>query len=196
MPIENWTLCNTFEVTTLRSPREIAVNGLRFLLHLMLSTVGVPVMASVLRYSFVVPLHQLVPSVSLRTGHWILLQTPYFPVQIAMGLLLGFQLGRRYRHRVMLWTWTVPCIALALLILFVPFRPIVVDGIEITKIQRFFGWSCLPQNHCFEQVGSTMPFYAAGAYSLGAFFARVIPGSNIPGSNSAKPTDVLRQTAH
>jgi hypothetical protein len=160
------------------------MNVLRLVVHLIISFIGVPVAASVLRYSIVIPLHQVFPSVSLRTGHWTLLQTPYFPVQITIGLLWGFQLARRYKHRVMLWTWTVPCVALALLILFAPFRPVVVDGIEITKIQRFFGWSCLPQNHCFEQVGFTMPFYSASAYSLGAFLARIIPVSS-----AAKPTD-------
>jgi len=167
------------------------MNGLRFLLHLILSAVGVRVMASVLRYSFVVPLHQFFPSLSLRTGHWILLQTPYFPVQIVLGLLWGFQLGRRYGHRVMLWTCVVPGTLIALLILFVPLSPVVVAGVKITKAEHFFGWGCLPQNHCFDQVGFTLPFYAASAYSLGALFARMIPASD-----SAKPTDILRQTAH
>ena len=59
--------------------------------------------------------------------------------------------------------------AIVLLVLFAPLRPVVVSGIEITGFSRFFGWSCLPQNHCFEQVAITLPFYSASAYSLGRF---------------------------
>lgn len=173
------------------STHKIALNGLRFLVHLTISTFGVPVAASILRYSIVIPLHELTPAVSLHTGHWILLQTPYFPVQIGLGLLWGFLLGRRYRHRVMLWTWVVPAISLALVILFVPFTPVEVSGIELAKFDLFFGWGCLPQNFCLEQVAFTMPFYAACAYSLGAFLAQIFPAQN-----SAKTVDVLRQTAH
>jgi hypothetical protein len=83
-----------------------------------------------------------------------------------------------------------PALAIILLMLFAPLTPVVISGVEITKAEHFFGWGCLPQNHCFEQVGLTLPFYAASAYSLGGLFARIIPLSN-----PAKPTDVLPQTA-
>jgi hypothetical protein len=36
------------------------------------------------------------------------------------------------------------------------------------KNAHFFGWACLPPNHCFEQVGFTLLLYAAIAYSIGA----------------------------
>src|ERR1700688_2599328 len=105
------------------SARECATNVLRFLGHLIISTFGVGVTAAVLTYSVVLPLHQFIPSLNSRTVHWILTETPYFPVQILVGLLWGFQLGRRYQHRVMLWTWVVPAVAIAFLILFVPLPP-------------------------------------------------------------------------
>jgi hypothetical protein len=151
-------------------------------------------MASVLRYSIVLSLQRFCPSLSFRAGQrmeWILFDTPYFPVQILIGLLWGFQLGRRYGHKVMLWTWIVPALTIALLILFAWFPPIVVSGIELTKTEHFFGWGCLPQNHCYEQTGATLPLYAAAAYSLGGFLARVIPVTR-----RAKPTHVLHQTEH
>ncbi len=81
------------------SARECAMNVLRFLGHLIISTFGVVVAAAVLTYSIVLPLHLFIPSLNSRTVHWILTETPYFPVQILVGLLWGFQLGRRYRHR-------------------------------------------------------------------------------------------------
>jgi hypothetical protein len=155
-----------------------------------MGTVGILIMSAVLTYSVLLPLHQVFPFLGARTVHWILTETPYFPVQIMVGLLCGFQLGRRYRHSAMLWIWSVPALAIILLMLFAPLTPVVISGVEITKAEHFFGWGCLPQNHCFEQVGLTLPFYAASAYSLGGLFARIIPLSN-----PAKPTDVLPQTA-
>jgi hypothetical protein len=104
--------------------------------------------------------------------HHILLETPYFPAQIAIAFLWGLQLGRRYGHRVMLWIWIVPALAIALSILFAPLEPVVASGVAISRAGHFFGSGCLPQNHCFEQVAFTLPFYAASAYSLGAFLAR------------------------
>lgn len=156
------------------SARECTMNVLRFLGHLIISTFGVGVAAAVLTYSVVLPLHQFFQSLNSRTAHWILTETPYFPVQIVVGLLWGFQLGRRYRHRVMLWTWIVPALAIAFLILFVPLPPVVVSGVEITKTEHFFGGGCLPQNHCFEWP-LTVLLYAAAAYSLGAFAAHRLP---------------------
>ena len=114
------------------------------------------------------PLHVFFPSLGLLT------ETPYFPVQIVIGLLWGFEIGRRYWHPVMLWTWIVPALAIAFLISFVPLPPVVVSGVEISKTEHFFGRKCLPQNHCFEWA-LTVLLYAAGAYSLGAFSARRLP---------------------
>ena len=155
--------------------RERATNALRFLVHLFASTIGVTTMAAVVTFSVVLTLHPIFPSIGSRTAHWILTETPYFPVQIFVGLLWGFYLGRRYAHRVMLWTWTVPALAVALAVPFAPLHPKFVQGIEVTRIQRFFGWTCLPQNHCFEQVGFTALLYTAMAYSLGALLARIFP---------------------
>jgi hypothetical protein len=155
--------------------RQCAINGLYFLGHLVLSTFGVGVVAApILTYSVVLPLHQFFPSLGTRTVHWVLTETPYFPVQIVVGLLCGFQIGRRYRHRVMLWTWVVPALAIAVLILFVPLPSVMVSGVELTKTKHFFGRECLPQNHCFEWV-FTLLLYAAAAYSVGAFLARRFP---------------------
>lgn len=165
-----------FELTAERlQTRHRAINTLRFVAHLIAGTLGVIITASVLTYSAFGMLHPFFPAIGSRTVNIILTETPYFPVQILVGLLWGLQLGRRYRHEVMLWTWTVPFAAIASLILFAQLPPVVVSGIEITKVEHFFGWACLPQNHCFEQVGFTLPLYTAGAYSLGALLARLVP---------------------
>ena len=154
---------------------ERPMDVLHFLGHLALSTVGVVgVAAPVLTYSVVLSLHPFFPSLATRTVHWILTETPFFPVQIVVGLLWGFQLGRRYQHRVMVWTWVVPALAIISLILFVPLRSVVVSGVELTKTEHFFGWGCLPQNHCFDWP-LTVLLYAAAAYSIGAFAASMFP---------------------
>jgi hypothetical protein len=154
---------------------ERPMDVLHFLGHLALSTLGVVgVAAPVLTYSVVLSLHPFFPSLGTRTVHWILTETPFFPVQIVVGLLWGFQLGRRYQHRVMVWTWVVPALAIISLILFVPLRSVVVSGVELTKTEHFFGWGCLPQNHCFDWP-LTVQLYAAAAYSIGAFAASMFP---------------------
>ena len=154
---------------------ERPMDVLHFLGHLALSTLGVVgVAAPVLTYSVVLSLHPFFPSLATRTVHWILTETPFFPVQIVVGLLWGFQLGRRYQHRVMVWTWVVPALAIISLILFVPLRSVLVSGVELTKAEHFFGWGCLPQNHCFDWP-LTVALYAAAAYSIGAFAARMLP---------------------
>src|SRR5216683_2992540 len=78
------------------SVRESAMNVLHFLGHLLISTFGVGVAAAVLTYAVVLPLHLFFPSLGPRTAGWILTETPYFPVQIVIGLLWGFEIGRRY----------------------------------------------------------------------------------------------------
>jgi hypothetical protein len=176
--IEKFWCAILVDVTEHRGARQIALTGLRFLIHFVVAAIGVPVVASVLRYSILLSVQEFDPSFSLRVGRqmqWILLQTPYFPVQIIIGLLMGFRIGRHFRELVMLWTWTVPALTIILLILFAPFPPVIAPGVEISKLQHFFGWRCLPQNHCFEQVGLTLPFYSACAYSLGAFLTRIVP---------------------
>jgi hypothetical protein len=96
-------------------------------------------------------------------------------VQILVGLLWGFQLGRRYGHRVMLWIWIVPALGIILLIQFAHLSVVVVSGVQLTKTEHFFGWGCLPQNHCYDQTGFTLPLYAAAAYSIGAFATSMLP---------------------
>ncbi len=159
------------------SPAAIAVNAILFVIHLVVGTIGVTFAAAVQTYSVMLFLHPFFPSLGSRTVHWILTETPYFPVQILGGLLCGFLLGRRYSHQVMLWIWIVPAMGIALMLLFAPLQSIIVSGVEISKTEHFFGWDCLPQNHCFYQVGLTLPFYTASAYSLGALVARTFTRS-------------------
>jgi hypothetical protein len=133
-----------------------------FLAHLVGSWLGIPAAAAFETLSEVTP----------KWGHWILTETPFFPVQILLGLAVGFWLSRRFGNRVMLWTWIVPALILVGAILFEP-QGFLSGG--LTHGRRFFGESCLPQKRCFDQLVFTMPFYSATAYSLGALLARLCP---------------------
>jgi hypothetical protein len=148
-----------------------------FFAHLIGSWLGVPFAgAPFFAFAVVASIHQFYPAVNFRVAHWILTETPFFPVQILLGLSSGFLLGRRLMHRVMRWTWTVPALSLVLAIVLAPVFQRPISGPTFTRLGYFFGPGCLPQNHCLDQLVVTMPFYAAVAYSLGAVVARMTRG--------------------
>jgi hypothetical protein len=123
-----------------------------FPLHQILSTIGVLALAGLLTFVFS-------PS---QWARWILTETPYFPIQIALAFVIGLALPRFLRHWLMKWVWVLP-----FLILCISFTltPLSVPG----KLERFFGWGCRPELGCFVQLAVTLPFYTAASYSVAAF---------------------------
>jgi len=128
-----------------------------FPLHQILSTVGVITLATVLTLT-------LSPSTRAR---WILTETPYFPVQIALALLIGFVLPRFLRHWLMQWVWVLPFLILCVSFIL---TPLPLAG----RFERYFGWDCRPELRCFVRLAVTLPFYTAVAYSLTAFLRSAI----------------------
>jgi hypothetical protein len=114
---------------------------------------------------------------SLRPVHWVLTENPFYPVQIIVGLYLGWLLGRRFNHRSMLWIWILP---LAILIYAFAATPTLSPWASIlarpdtvqSRLSYYFGWGCQPRARCLDQLLITMPFYASVAYSFGALLAR------------------------
>lgn len=112
---------------------------------------------------------------SLVTG------TPYFPIQIALALLLGLLMGRHSRHRTITWVWAIPLAFLLYALVAIPtFIPTLTPralqaGIGESRLSHYFGWGCRPVEHCVDQEIATLPFYVALSYSLGAFLARRMP---------------------
>lgn len=135
--------------------RQINIVLWRFLIHQALSTVGILVGAGFLTFSLESP----------QNARRVLTETPYFPMQIFLAACVGFALRRRLRHPVMEWVWVLPLFALCL-------------GFSITdlpfsvRLERFFGWGCRPELRCFDQLGLTLPFYTAAAYSLAPYISR------------------------
>jgi hypothetical protein len=85
-----------------------------------------------------------------RDFHFILSETPYFPVQIAFALVLGWLLGRSLRHRSMLWVWILPLAILCFAFVTTPMEQTSVLAKQFlgqTRLSHFFGWGCRPAAH-------------------------------------------------
>ena len=149
-----------------------------FLLHQLVAAYGTAVLAASAGYSLFEFLGLFSKKISMRPMQWILTETPYFPVQIALGLYLGWVLGRRFRHWYARWVWVLPFLILACAVVrktvgipewsSIFMRP----GFGQSRLSYYFGWGCNPTVHCLDQLALTLPFYSSVAYSVGAWFAR------------------------
>jgi hypothetical protein len=164
---------------------------LSFVLHQYIGTLGIVVLAGFL-VAYVFDVLQLfgkqVPS---HIMFWILTGTPYYPVQIGLGLLLGWSIGRRVQHRAMLWVWILPLAYLTYAIIaiatLVPqlIPPEYQAGVGETRFKHYFGWGCGDVHPCFDQNAITVLFYVAAAYSIGALLARKVP-TRLPSNSPAE----------
>src|SRR5262249_10124539 len=103
---------------------------------------------------------------------------PFYPVQIAIGLYLGWLIYRRFQHRSMLWVWILPLALLTYAFIAVPTLSPARSSILLrpntlqSRLSYYFGTGCKPRDRCLNQLVLTMPFYASIAYSLGAWLAQ------------------------
>jgi hypothetical protein len=152
---------------------EKAIGVFTFISHQITSTIVLPAVIGDLTVVVVSILRSLHVPLSNKSASWILTETPYFPLQIAGAWLFGFVCERYWKHRSMLWVWVLPAAALVLAGLFTSsLERLGGPSNNQSHFANFFGWSCLPQNHCLLQVAFTMPLYSAVAYSLGALLSR------------------------
>ncbi|MGH9709446.1 MAG: hypothetical protein ACRD37_02735 [Candidatus Acidiferrales bacterium] len=116
--------------------------------------------------------------VSAHYFHWILTQTPYFPVQALLALILGWLFSQPLRYRVMFWVWVLPCGILCYALVAIPnLFPALTAQVpqpSQTPFSHYFGYGCRPENHCIDQLAITLPFYTSVAYSMGALMAQRI----------------------
>jgi hypothetical protein len=153
--------------------------GLKFVMHQLIGIAGIKLTdANVTTLAFVV-LHMFGKDYSRAYYYWILDGRPYFPIQIALGLLLGWAFGRRLWHRSMIWVWILPFAYLCYAFVAVPtitsnLPPEFQAGIGESRFAHYFGWGCGPWNNCIDQVDFTLPFYIGAAYSLGGLLARKV----------------------
>jgi hypothetical protein len=102
-----------------------------------------------------------------RTASYILTGTPYFPIQICVGAISGFLVGRHTVWPITRWVWVLPAGFLLTSMIVVP-TP---QGSSL--FGHWFGWSGA-SGHMFPplQPGITMPFYLSATYSLFSLLGR------------------------
>jgi hypothetical protein len=151
--------------------------GLMFVVHQMIALWVVIVSAGILTASVLNFLGLLGWHHPRSAYGWLLSANPYFPVQIALALLLGWLLGRSLRDRSMTWVWLFPPVSLGYALVMIPtlipqfVRPAFQAGIGQSRLSHYFGWGCQSGNYCLDQNSFTRPFYASVAYSLAALIA-------------------------
>lgn len=169
--------------TSLRlvSGRKLIQGGVSFIVHQFIGTLGIDMFAGFLvAYGFDV-LQLFGKQYPQKTMFWILTGTPYYPVQIGLGLLLGWSIGRRVQHRAILWVWILPLAYLTYALIAIPtlvpqlIPPEYQAGVGESRFKHYFGWGCGGVHPCFDQNAITVLFYIATAYSIGALLARKVP---------------------
>lgn len=149
-----------------------------FCAHQIIGTWGIPIFAYSLGNSIFEMFRMFSVHPSFRHLHWILTETPYYPVQVALGLWFGWMLNRRLGHGSMVWIWVLPFLILSCVLIAFPtfttsFQSVMQRGNSgQPSLSYYLGWGCQPKNHCLDQLAITMPFYTAAAYSIGAALAR------------------------
>jgi hypothetical protein len=124
-------------------------------------------------------------SALMRGMHLIRTNTPFFPIQIAVGAYLGWKLYGRWGHRSMFWVWILPGIVLTYALIAIPtFSPWSSSSADTGALSHYLGWGCQADNRCYDQLTFTQPFYASVAYSLGALLARKASSKQKVGSTS------------
>jgi len=109
---------------------------------------------------------------------------PYFPVQIAFGLTVGYLGQKRFGTRFSFWVWTVPL--LIFIWHFFAFEPSVLQGFWRVRLDHFVGSACRPPA-CFDQMRYTSPLYTSIAYTLGAFVKK--KQSEVEPGRSERPAE-------
>ena len=138
---------------------------LLFALHQLISTIGVIVLSGVLCFDVFALLHVANPLLNATRASWLLTEVPGFPVQILIGLLIGFLSAKVTRSRSLLLVWIVP-------LLFLCFGALIVVRSTPSILSYLFGSTCKPAEHCFDQLLFTLPFLASLGYTAGATLAR------------------------
>src|SRR5260370_37899351 len=143
-----------------------------FMIHQLAGTWGIALLATFLS-RFSLGLAQTIGwSPVLSFLHRLFAYTPFFPIQIALGLYTGWQGRRRFDHVSMVGVWVIPLLILCYVLgaavrtLTPGFTSVMVQaGISQTPLSHYLGHGCRPSDGCLDQTLVTMPFYASVAYS-------------------------------
>jgi len=135
-----------------------------FLFHQLISAEGVT-LACTLTVSFLFSVFRRSP----REASWILTELPGFPIQVAAALIVGFVSWKVFRHTAMIYVWILPLSILCYLFLVL----VSAQGlIPAAAFSHFFGSTCHPSSHCFDQVVFALPAVTSMAYAVGGLLAK------------------------
>jgi hypothetical protein len=116
-------------------------------------------------------------SVTPDQYYGLVLQNPYFAVQVLVSLMLGLLLGARTPTQFTAWVWALPLAILLYALIFAPVLSFelasIFDRPDLSsRLSHYLGYECRPSVHCMDQVFFTLPFYCAVAFSVGASMSR------------------------
>jgi hypothetical protein len=171
MPRAVWqTLASINEMSAFQKFEVVSYlkSALTFVMHQFLGTWGVAMFAYYLGILTVDFMGVLRLPHAMRPLHWILTETPFFPVQIVLALYSGWYLSRRLEHKSMVWIWVLPGLILSWAVTTMAVQLSSVFALSGGAFSHYFGTGCRPKDHCLDQLLITMPFYTAIAYSVGA----------------------------
>jgi len=151
---------------------------LLYLMHQIIATQGVwwATILSVLSIKFTLEeiFEPLGHSLLVRDLGWLLGSNPFYPLEILVGLCFGWKFFSWWHRREMFLVWIVPAVVLIVAVLAVPtFTPARISMLDLHAgaLEHYFGWRCVRENGCIDQIIATIPFYCSVAYSLGAWLA-------------------------
>lgn len=147
-----------------------------FVLHQVIGTEGVVWLAWLAVFLFkrsITELHEGWTNSAFFVGlHLVFTNTPFFPIQIALGAYLGWKLYNRWGHHAMFWVWILPSIVLTWAVVAIPtFSPWSFSLADTGPLSHYFGWGCQADNRCYDQLMFTQRLYTSVAYTLGALWA-------------------------
>lgn len=151
---------------------------LRFSLHQFVGTLGTAFLTALALLSVAEALQIFRVASSMRWAHWILTETPYYPLQILVAFYLGWVMWKRFPTQLASFVWVLPFLLFSFAfaagtmfspppnsVLFLPHD-------EPSRFSHWFGWGCRPAAHCLDQLVLTVPLYVSVAYSIAARLAR------------------------
>jgi hypothetical protein len=155
--------------------------SLRVGMHQILAIFGVIVWAGMLTAIAIVDISKMRGRVAhLSDVHRALSAAPFFPIEVVVGLLLGWLVWKQFQDRVMFWVWVFPLVPLLMIMLEDSTHvSTIYPGATVTNykimLSTYFGSGCHVDEGCFKQIEFTVPFYAAVSYAIGAWFGWRFP---------------------
>lgn len=141
--------------------------------ELFISTYGATLVAAESMYLFYPLVRPFAMDPSFHQFNHVL-SVPYFPIQIACGLTIGYLGRRRFGTRFSFCLWVVPLFNLTWH--FLAFEPGVFADRWLSRLDHFVGSAC--RRPCSDQLVYTAPLYASIAYGLGAFAKKRLEATN------------------